>query len=191
MLYKKYFYPFPTLSTERLILRQLSKSDAPSLFKYCSSPTSAKFGAWRLHESVEETKSYIKWLLKSAKQGEYFTWGIVLKENGQLIGTCSYSEVDPVFKVAEIGYGIQKAYQGNGYAKEAVGKIVEYGFCTVGFQKMYARIMKENERSQNLVEKLRFGKEGFIKKGVYAHGKAKDIYIYGITDDEYQDFIKE
>lgn len=191
MLYKKYFYPFPTLITDRLVLRQLSKSDAPVLFKYCSSPASAKYGAWRLHESVDETKSYIKWLLKSAKQGEYFTWGIVLKESGQLIGTCSYSEVDSAFKVAEIGYGILNAYQGNGYAKEAVAKIVEYGFCTVGFQKMIARIMKENERSQNLVEKLGFCKEGFIKKGVYAHGNAKDIYMYGITDEEYQNLIKE
>lgn len=189
MLYKKYFYPFPTLQTERLVLRRLFKSDAADLFEYCASPTSARFGTWSIHEDISDTKSYINALLKSQRRGEYFTWGIIEKSSGKLIGTCSYTEVDTDFKVCEIGYGLIKKYWGNGYAREAVSKIIEYGFCTVGFQKITARVIKENTRSINLVKSLGFCCEGFIKKGVSVRDCPKDVYIFGMTDDEYENIV--
>ena len=184
-MYSRYFKPFPTLETERLILRKLNKHDAEDLYEYCKSYKSARFSKWQPHESVAVTKSFINYSLNQAKRGEYFTWGIELKSTGKLIGTCSYNNVDNEYKIAEIGYGLTEAYHGNGYAKEAVEKILEYGFCTVGFIRMYAQVVKENISSINLLETIGFECEGLLKNGVYLKGTPADVFIFGITDSAY------
>ena len=184
-MYSRYFKPFPTLETERLILRKLNKHDAEDLYEYCKSYKSARFSKWQPHESVAVTKSFINYSLGLAKRGEYFTWGIELKSNGKLIGTCSYNNIDNEYKIAEIGYGLTEAYQGKGYAKEAVSAILEYGFCTVGFIRMYAQVVKENIQSVNLLEALGFECEGLLKNGVYLKGTPADVFIFGMTDKAY------
>lgn len=184
-MYSKFFKPFPTLETERLILRKLNKHDAEDLYEYCKSYKSARYSKWEPHESVAVTKSFINYSLNRAKRGEYFTWGIELKSTGKLIGTCSYTNVDGDYKIAEIGYGLTESYHGNGYASEAVGKILEYGFCTIGFIRMYAQVVKENIPSINLLETVGFECEGLLKNGVYLKGNPQDLFIFGITDSAY------
>lgn len=190
-MYKEYFNPFPVLKTKRLVLRQLKKSDANDLFLYCHSPSSSMYGTWKNHETVSDTRKYISWLLKSRHRGEYFTFAIEVKDSKKVIGTCSLNDVDAFFKVAEMGYGITKEYWGKGYASEAVRAVMEYCFCTVGFQKLTARIMRENTRSLNLARAVGMNKEGFVKKGVYAFDGAKDVYIFGITDCEYSQILND
>ena len=184
-MYSKFFKPFPTLETERLILRKLNKHDAEDLYEYCKSYKSAQFSKWQPHESVAVTKSFISYSLNLAKRGEYFTWGIILKSTGKLIGTCSYNTVDAEYKIAEIGYGLIEKYQGQGYAREAVGKILEYGFCTVGLMRMAAQVVKENASSINLLEALGFECEGLLKNGVWLKDTPADVFIFGMTDAAY------
>jgi len=184
-VYATYFKPFPRFETDRLILRKVRRSDALDLYEYCRSPISAKFAEWEPHENLSVTKQYISWLLNSAKRGEYMTWAIELKESGKVIGTCSFTSVDKEFKIAEIGYGILNEYWGNGYASEAVKAILEYGFCNIGFCRIFARIMKENTASVHLALSVGMECEGFMRKAVWCKGKAHDVYFYAITDDDY------
>ncbi len=188
-MYSKFFNPFPTLETERLILRKLKKSDTKDLYEYCSSPVSAKYSLWQPHEDIGVTRQYISWLLRSYKRGEYFTWGIELKESGKLIGTCSFTSVDNEYKVAEIGYGIGNAYWGNGYAAEAVKAVLEYGFCTVGFISINAKIMKENVSSVRLASAVGMECDGLLRNGIYCKGEAHDLYVFSMLDTDYQKII--
>ena len=190
-LYYRYFYPFPTLTTDRLILRKLTKNDAQSLYEYCSSSRAAQYSLWTPHSSVSETKSFLKYLVHSAHRGEYMTWGIVLKSSGELIGTCGYTYTDDDFKIAELGYGIKEKHYGNGYATEAMKAVIDYGFCTVGFVRQYAKVMVGNTPSVKLLERLGFIHEGNLKKGIIAKDKATDVSIYAMCDDDYEKIINK
>ena len=190
-MYTIYFKPFPTIETERLILRKVKKTDVSDLYEYCKSPISAKYADWEPHEDISVTKQYVAWLLNSEKHSKYFTWCIEEKESGKVIGTCSFTSMDKDFKIAEIGYGILNNYWGNGYATEAVGAIMDYGFCTVGLVRIFARIIKGNIASVKVAKKLNMECEGFLRKGAWCKGKGKDIYIYAITDDKYKKYLPE
>ncbi len=190
-MYLKYFKPFPYIETERLILRKVKKSDAADLYEYCRSSISAKFADWAPHENLGVTKQYISWLLSSVRRGEYMTWVIEIKETGKVIGTCSFTSMDKSFRVAEIGYGIISSYWGKGFATEAVSAIMEYGFCTIGLCRIFARIMKENVRSIHLASRVGMECEGFMKKAVWCKEAPHDLYYYAITDDMYENIIQE
>ena len=190
-MYAKYFRPFPSLETDRLILRKVKKSDVGDIYEYCRSPISAKFADWQPHESISVTKQYISWLLSSARKGEYMTWVIELKATGEVIGTCSFTNMDKDFRVAEIGYGIKNAFWGKGYASEAVRAVFDYGFCNIGLVRIFARIMKNNVRSVHLARSVGMECEGLMKKAVWCKGAPHDLYYYAITDDDYRIIIEE
>lgn len=190
-MYTQFFKPFPTIETDRLILRKLNKGDAKDLYEYCSSEVSAKYSLWEPHEDLGVTRQYISWLLKTEKRGEYFTWGIELKENGKLIGTVSFPEMDKHYKIAEIGYGIIDAYWGNGYASEAIKAVMEYGFCTVGLICINAKIMKENTASVRVASAVGMQCDGLLRNGVYCKGKSHDVYVFSMLDTDYKEMLEK
>ena len=59
-------------------------------------------------------------------------WGIVLKETNVLIGTIGLNNLQLWSKRSEIGYDLHPRYWGNGYASEAAGEIINYGFKDLG-----------------------------------------------------------
>ena len=190
-MYTQFFKPFPTIETDRLILRKIKKSEAKDLYEYCSSEVSARYSLWEPHEDLGVTRQYISWLLRSEKRGEYFTWGIELKSSGKLIGTVSLPSIDKDYKVAEIGYGIIDSYWGNGYASEAIKAIMEYGFCTVGFICINAKIMKENSASVRVASAVGMQCDGLLRNGVYCKGKAHDVDVFSMLDTDYKELLEK
>lgn len=190
-MYSTYFKPFPVLETPRLILRKVKKKDTRDLFEYCNDPVSSRYSDWQPHEDVTVTKQFIKGLLSAVGHGEYFMWCIELKENGKVIGSVSLTDIDRHYKIAELGYGIQKAYWGNGYATEAAEALLEYLFCTVGVQRVFVRIVTENLSSVRLAVRLNMECDGLLRKGVCIDGNSHDVYVYAITDEDYKRLCEE
>ena len=190
-MYATYFKPFPTLTTPRLTLRKVQKKDLDDIYEYCRLPSSCKYAQWQPHEDRGVTKQYLAWLFSAMRHGAYFTWVIELRETGKVIGTCSFVNMDEEYKIAEIGYGIGKSFWGNGYATEAVRAVMDYGFTRVGLLKVNARIMRENLSSVRLAGRVGMSCEGIQRKGVYAKKQAHDLYLFGITDEDYKQLLAE
>ena len=58
--------------------------------------------------------------------------------------------------IADIGYTFDPAYQGRGYATEAVGELVRYLFEDRGKHKVSADATSRNDGSWRLLERLGF-----------------------------------
>ena len=113
------------LKTERLILRELVENDAEEMFKnWASDDEVSKYVRWTTHKNVEETKEYIRCERERCKAENYYNWGIVLKENNELIGAIGAfpSEDNRI----EIGYNISRKHWRNGYTTEALKKVLSY-----------------------------------------------------------------
>ncbi len=85
----------PVLETERLILRPLTAEDAETAFVWCSDERVNKFMPYNLYTDVSEC---VYWITEIIPQDEVdYNWGIVLKENNLLIGSCSIgkNELEP------------------------------------------------------------------------------------------------
>ncbi len=98
-------------------------------------------------------------------------WMIALKD-GTHVGDLSFKGLHPDGSV-EIGYGVTEAFQGQGYATEAVAAAVNWALAQPGVTKVEAETEPDNHASHRVLEKCGFvptgetGEEGprFIYKG--------------------------
>lgn len=113
------------LETERLILRELIEDDAEEMFKnWANDDEVSKYVRWSTHKDVKETKEYIKAEQEKCRNENCYNWGIVLKEENELIGAIGAfpSEDNRI----EIGYNIGKKHWRKGYTTEALKRVIKY-----------------------------------------------------------------
>lgn len=97
------------------------------------------------------------------------------KKGSRFVATVSLNEIAyGVFRSCTIGYSVAKAFQGQGYGKEAVGKTVEHAFSQLKLHRIEANIIPRNEASLGLAKSLGFEPEGLAKEYLYINGKWED-----------------
>lgn len=81
---------FPILETERFILRPIEASDAKEVFHYFSKDEVTKYYDLNTFKDIKEAKDLIiNWQTRYQKK-EGFRWGIALKQDNKIIGSCGY-----------------------------------------------------------------------------------------------------
>ena len=175
----------PTLETDRLILRRLTKNDAKDIYEYASNPNVPKFLTWTEHESYEYTKRYLRYVISKYKSAEYLDWGIELKCTGKLIGTCGFTSVDIPNSKGEIGYVISEPYWNNGYATEAVKRVLEHAFFEIEFNRMEARVMEGNDSSAKVLKKCGMIHEGTFRQEIFVKGEFRSIMHFALCKDSF------
>jgi [ribosomal protein S5]-alanine N-acetyltransferase len=146
---------FPTLETNRLLLRTLTPEDRFAIFRNYSDPDVANWFFEKPLTQIEEAEQIIAAFLKSAEDGKGHTWAIVLKEGRELIGTCGYENF-VVDARGEVGFDLAKAYWGKGTMTEALGAIIRYGFDVLRLSEICAHTYSNNSRARRVLEKLGF-----------------------------------
>ncbi len=85
---------------------------------------------------------------------------IVLRDERIVIGSANLKGRPTADGRVEVGYGLVDAYQGRGYAREAVAALLDYAYGHPGVRYVTAEIEPTNTRSVHLVETLGFTATG-------------------------------
>lgn len=178
---------FPEILTERLYLRKISLYDAESLFQYWSDPEVAKYLNINPFMKIKQAYSMIQLLNNLYKKREGIRWAITIKKDKTVIGTCGYNNWIKRSSRGEIGYELGRNYWGNGYASEAVGEILKYGFIKMNLNRVEAFTVPEATSSIKLLQKLGFKKEGLLREYGFWNGQYWDENIYSLLK---RDWIK-
>lgn len=173
------------IETERLIIRYLTPDDAYDMFEYSSLPEVTEFLLWSPHLNIEATEGYLESLQKRYIRGLYGDWGIELKENGKMIGTCGYASFDSYALTCEIGYVLSPKYRKKGYMTEAVEAILALSFETLELESAQLRIITENSASIALANRLGFQKDYCITMEI--KGVPREVSHFVITQQQYFD----
>jgi len=105
-------------------------------------------------------------------------YAIVLKENKEVIGWCGLNKTEK--QETDIGFRLLKKYWGSGYATEAVGAFLEFGFTGMGLTMILGRTLKANTASVRVLEKAG------MKNPVAAILHDAPALIFSITRDEWE-----
>lgn len=146
---------FPVLTTERLTLRQLSKSDSIEILQLRSNPEINKFLDRKPSKTIEDALNFIKNIIEN-EGDELFYWAITKTDEEKLIGTVCLFDFSNDPKKCEIGYELLTEYQKQGFMMEAVKKIIEYATQTLDLKEIDAITHKANQNSTGLLQKLGF-----------------------------------
>ena len=107
----------------------------------------------------------------------------VCLRDGTLIGDIGLHFLAP-FQL-ELGYSLDPAYQGNGYATEAVRAILVSAFGAWDIHRMTASVDPENMPSVRLLERLGFRKEAHFIASFRVNGEWRDDCIYAMLRAEW------
>ena len=164
------FSQLPTLETERLILRPLRMSDARDLFAYARDPQVSRHVLWETHESLRDSRQFLRGAIRQYRQGLPGSFAITLKESGKVIGEIdAYPEAGEPHEDENTPkdtfspcWMLNLNYTGKGYAYEAAHAFFDYLFNEKGARRIYAYTEDTNLPSQHLCEKLGMRREGLF-----------------------------
>jgi RimJ/RimL family protein N-acetyltransferase len=88
---------------------------------------------------------------------------------------------------AELGWCIDPAYSGHGYASEAVSALIEVCFTTLGLRRITANCFADNTASWRLMERLGMRRELYtVRESLHRSGEWLDGMGYALLVDEWQ-----
>lgn len=172
--------PFPTLNTERLILRRTTMADIGEIFFLRSDPRVLQYIKRHPCQSEEEAAAFIRLLDGNIENNEGVPWAISLKDSTKLIGSIGIWRFTKEHYRAEIGYVMDPEYQGQGLMQEALRAAVDYGFDTLGLHSIEANTDPENIASQRVLERTGFVREGHLRENHFFEGRFFDTVIYSM-----------
>lgn len=128
-----------------------------------------------VYTDISEAKGYIEKMNKGVSQSKWIIWAICLEDENNIIGTISIWNINHEKESAELGYGIYPKYRNNGYMKEALELVIDYGFNEMDLKLIEVYTSHDNKPSINLLEKMNFKFFNTIKDD-YSNGALMDIY---------------
>lgn len=182
MTIMEHFKNFPVLETERLTLRKCEERDINEFFRLASNPNVTTWITWETHKFMEETSAFVKLLTDAYEKGTCMTWAMCDKETDKFMGLISFTNIKEKNFSGELGYWIGEEYWNKGYTTEAMKKIIDYSFTTIGLHRITAAHCVENLSSARVMIKAGMSFEGIGKGEAYLHGKFYDIAHYAIVN---------
>ncbi|WP_449620432.1 GNAT family N-acetyltransferase [Robertmurraya sp. Marseille-Q9965] len=177
---------FPVLETERLVLRKITEEDAKDILSYLSDEEVMKYYGLEPFSTITDALDEISWYHSIYKNNMGIRWGITLKEQGVMMGSCGFHNRVSQHSRTEIGFELSRDYWGQGIASEAIGAILQYGFEHMELNRIEALIEPPNLPSQKLVEKQGFIREGLLRQYEFTSGKFDDLYMYSMLKRDFE-----
>jgi len=151
---------FIDIETERLYLKCIGHDDVEFFYKQFSNNEVNQY----LYDaepcrSMEQAQEWIDFYLESEPRNHH-RWIMVLKENGEKIGTCGFHRWNRENGEIEMGYDLQPSYWRKGYTSEALAAIMKFAAEEMKVKKIIAHISADNIASIRTAEKM-----GFVKTG--------------------------
>jgi [ribosomal protein S5]-alanine N-acetyltransferase len=156
------FAPFPTLTTQRLTLRQLTLQDDKELFALRADEKVAEFVDRPVAQSVDQLRPFIHKINDGIANDEWIFWAMTLKNERKLIGTICLWNISEAASKAEIGYELLPSYHSKGLMQEAVTAVLEYGFETMQLASIEGIVHPQNATSIKLLQRNKFVQTGTL-----------------------------
>ena len=110
--------------------------------------------------TVEEEKDFIQ-----SKVEEAPMYSMIERNSGDFIGNIEFMEIRD--GIAELGIAITASKQNLGYGVESIHKMLEYGFNTLGLDRVFLKVYPDNKRAIHVYERCGFVKYNCTEEDIF------------------------
>jgi RimJ/RimL family protein N-acetyltransferase len=177
--------PLP-IETPRLVIRRFAPGDWKDLIELTAAEELFQYTEGRPMEEEE----VLRWLesdahVKLTTPNQYFYLAMETKEPAKLIGYLGLLHTDPQQFQAALNIFVNKAFQRQGYALEALDAVVGFCFEGIKLHRVTASCDSRNSAARKLFEKLGLRREGEFIKSHLLHGEWTNTLYYAALREEY------
>ena len=181
--------PFPILTSERLILNELKKTDRKQIFEIFSDPdVTAHYDVERFKE-IKEAVQLIKYFSSRFETRTGIRWAIRKKGEPKLIGSCGFNSWNEFDASVILGYDLAPKHWGKGFASEAVKCIPDYVFSAkfpIKINRVESLILPSNLPSISVTLRAGFEFEGVMREKCFCNGAFHDMNLYSLIRKDYE-----
>jgi RimJ/RimL family protein N-acetyltransferase len=161
------------LTTERLRLRPLTEDDTEALLAYRSLPDVCRYVPFQpmTREVIAERLATMWANHELTDEGQHMTLGVELAATGELIGDVILMWHSREHSSGELGYVLNPAHMGHGYATEAAREVLRLGFDELGLHRIVGRIDERNEPSAKVLRRLGMRQEARLVHNEFFKGE--------------------
>jgi ribosomal-protein-alanine N-acetyltransferase len=103
--------------------------------------------------------------------------------DGPVVGTCNYTNiVRGPFLACHLGYQIARSHEGQGLMTEALRAANDFVFREMRLHRIMANYRPENERSERLLQRLGFVREGLARDYLFIDGAWRDHVLTALVN---------
>ena len=177
---------FPILKTPRLVLRAIQQSDAQLVHRNFSDHQTVLYSNAPA-PSLEKIQQAIDIWSEDFQKQQGIRWGITIKEQNAVIGSCGYKNIIKKHRRAGIGYEIFADYRRQGFMSEALNAVIQFGFEVIELNRIEVMVDWDNLPSILLVNKLGFTEEGTLRDYEFNQDKFVDLKLFSLL---HRDFLE-
>ncbi len=177
------------LMTERLVLRPAAPDDADATWHYRRLPEVAEW----LTELPTDHGDY----RRTFADPERLAATVIVERDGSVVGDFMLRVEDAWAQAevreqthglqAELGWTLDPAHTGRGYATEAATALVSHCFKTLGVRRVVASVFADNTASIRLIERLGMRcEEHAVRESLHRSGRWLDTRRYALLGEEWR-----
>lgn len=153
-------------------MRKIESSDLEGLFEIYSNENLFRYSPVMLKKNKDTVAHMIGHFERDFHKGKGIFLGICTNDQPDtLVGVAELFDYLPDVCGITIGYRLNDRYWGRGLATKAVQALTEYLFAEVDIHRIQAFVMVENIKSQNVLLRNHYLREGTIRQGYVWKGK--------------------
>ena len=175
----------PTLSQNGVTLRPISPGDAEDIYRTCQDPLIARFTTLPADYSLDNAIAFCgPGAIKRHTNRTELVFVIQLDEvpGTGFAGVISLHSIDFPNQKSSIGYWLAKEARGKGIGTVAAELITEYGLMTMGFRRIDALVVVDNEPSKQLLINAGYQLEGILRQySTSKDGTQVDMALFAAT----------
>lgn len=177
------------IRTERLLLRRVTPADIDAMWAFRRLP---EVGMW-----IGGAPDTLDGHRARMRRNSPSLVSIVLPDEGTVIGDLMIKVEDAWAQAevaaqargvqAEVGWTLDPAFQGHGYATEAVRTAIDLCFGPLGLRRVTANCFAANEPSWRLMERLGMRREAHaVRDSLHRSGEWMDGLTYALLAEEWR-----
>ena len=172
-----------SLQTPRLLLRRHVLEDAGLLYRNFGMDVAMyRYSGWNPYATPEQARETVQRFIESYAGPRFYGWAI--EREGRMSGTIGAYDYDQERNQIEVGFSIERASWGKGYAAEALRAVLEYLTAQEGIVRVTAWCASDNIASKRTLEKAGMRLLGIEAGGLEVDGQWYDKLDYAYSNVE-------
>lgn len=183
---KNPYEQFPHIVAEEITLRQIVDSDLDNLFEIYSNEKLFQYSPVMIKKNKDTVANMIGHFERDFNKRKGIFLGICLNSQpNNIVGVAEMFDYSSDVNMITIGYRLNDKFWGKGIATKTVKAMAYYLFNDIGINRIQAFVMPENIKSQNVLQRNWFNKEGIIRQGYVWKGQGVvDLILYSLLKSD-------
>ena len=173
------------LQGEVLLMRPLETRDVADILALATAKEIADNTFVPAPYPPEAAQEFVRTRRELWHKDEAYVFGIIEKRSDCFAGCMGLHPIPDHFR-AEVGYWIGKPFWGRGLATTALRLLIQFGFETLGLNRIEAGHFEHNTASGRVMQKANMRFEGVRRQAFWHRDHFKDAHWYAILREEYE-----